>query len=345
MAYRLSNSARWLFAMCVAVGLCGASAAKAQDFKIGGVGSLTGPASPFTRDVLEGFNAYLKSWNEAGGYRGRKVVLDALDDETNPVAGVTSFRRIATDPAINAIFVFGSSQTALAIKQVADEFKVPVVGTGTVDELAVPPARYFFRGLPGTNAYMGEVLDFAKRKDFKTIAILNPTDAGGQREAAIIKDMSGKLGLRLVAAEAYAPGDTNFTAQLVKIRDARPDFVYVGAFGAPAVLVFKQIKQLQLSMPLAMHSAAFGRNFFTAIGGAQAADGIYAPVERGALADQADGKAAEHYAALNKALGKTGNQFHTAGWDIAVLLADAIKRSDGSRESIRMALEEQKTCR
>lgn len=319
-----------------------AGSAMAEDYKIGGIGSLTGPASPFARDVHDGLQAYIKAWNERGGYNGRTVVLDVVDDETNSVVGVTNFRRVATDPSVQAMFTFGPSQTAVAIKQIADEFKVPVIGTGTVDQLAVPPAKYFFRALPGTEANMQELMDWAVRKGFKTIAILNPTDAVGQREAALIKEMVDKAGLKLVAAESYNTTDTNFTAQLVNIRDAKPDFLYAGSVGAPAVLVYKQIKQLQLSMPLAMHSAAFSRNFFESVGGPEAVEGVFTPIERGALADEAVGAAAEQYAALNKALGKKGNQFQTTAWDMGLLLEYAVTHSDGTRDGIRKALEEAK---
>ena len=311
----------------------------AAGFKIGVVASLTGPAAPFSREVLTGFEAYVKAWNARGGYQSGKVTLETVDDETNPVSGVTNFRRVAEDPTIPAMIIAGSSQTVLAIKQVADEFKIPMIGTGTVDELAVPPAKYFFRGLPGTIDYMGEVVRWAKKKNYKEIAILNPTDAAGQREAALLKQLTAETGIKLVAAETYNPTDTNFTAQLLKIRSAKPEFLYAGTLGAPAVLVFKQIKQMQLSMPVALHSAAFGGSFFTAIGGIREAEGVFTPLERGALADGAAGESARQYQTLNDALGQRGNQFQTVGWDFGILLEHALNTSDGTRDGIRNAIE------
>ena len=147
---------------------------------------------------------------------------------------------------------------------IADDFKVPVVGTGTVDQLAVPPAKYFFRTPPGASTFLGALMDWAKQQGYKTIAILNPTDAVGQDESGILHKLAPAAGFKIVAAERYNTSDTDFTAQLVNIRNAKPDFFYAGTIGAPAILVFKQIKQLQLKMPLAIHAAAFGRTFLPA---------------------------------------------------------------------------------
>jgi branched-chain amino acid transport system substrate-binding protein len=189
---------------------------------------------------------------------------------------------------------------------------------------------------------MREIVRWAKQKNFKEIAILNPTDAAGQREAALLKQLTAAAGIKLVAAETYNPTDTNFTAQLVKIRSANPEFLYAGTIGAPAVLVFKQIRQMRLSMPIALHSAAFGGSFFTAIGGIKEAEGVFTPLERGALADNAAGDSAEQYQALNAALGRPGNQFQTVGWDFGILLEHALNTSDGTRDGIRDAIERTK---
>src|SRR4051812_22196131 len=53
-----------------------------QDLHIGIVASLTGPFNGPSKDTIEGFDAWVKS----RGVPGKKVVLDTLDDETNPVS-------------------------------------------------------------------------------------------------------------------------------------------------------------------------------------------------------------------------------------------------------------------
>src|SRR5687768_17142292 len=90
-----------------------------EDFKIGAIASLTGPAAAFSKDYADGFNAYVKAWNARGGYNGRKIAIELLDDETNPVNAVNAFRKLATDPKTTIIWMALGSQTALGIKAIA----------------------------------------------------------------------------------------------------------------------------------------------------------------------------------------------------------------------------------
>ncbi len=333
---------RTLISAVACLALWWVSAAAADDLKIGGVASLSGPAAPFTAPMSDAFSLYVKDWNSRGGYHGKPIGLEMLDDETNSVNAVTLFRKLASDPAVKVVMTASSSQTAVAIKMIADDFKVPVVGTGTVDQLAVPPAKYFFRAPPGASTFLGALMDWAKQQGYKTIAILNPTDAVGQDELGILHKLAPAAGLKIVAAERYNTSDTDFTAQLVNIRNAKPDFFYAGTIGAPAILVFKQIKQLQLKMPLAIHAAAFGRTFFTGIGGIAEAEGVHAAIERSALAGTPSGVYAPFFQKLAAVEGHRPTEFDEIGWDMGVLVEHAVMTSDGSRDGIRDAIENTK---
>ena len=129
---------------------------------------------------------------------------------------------------------------------------------------------------------------------------------------------------------------------MVNIRDAKPDFFYCGIIGGPSVTVYKQVKQLHLTMPIALHSSAFNANFYKGIGGVEKAEGVYSPVERGGMAGNAAGRVAKLYKELSDAAGHSATNLNTAGWDTAMVVAHAIQMSDGTREGIRAALENTK---
>jgi branched-chain amino acid transport system substrate-binding protein len=319
--------------------LAGVPAASAQTFVVGCVGSLTGPAAAFDKAVVEGVEASIKYWNDKGGYKGRKIELRVLDDESQPATAVTVYRRLTDDPEVKAVIGASPSASLVAMKAVADEFKTPTTGTATLQALADPPAKYFFRALPSTDAYMLSLMNWVKAKGFKSIATLNPSDVTGQREAAVVKELAAKMDIKLVAAESYTNTDTNFTAQLVNIRNANPDFFYAGAIGGPTVLIFKQIKQLNLTMPTAIHSSAFNQAFYTGIGGKEQAEGIYTPIERGGLGATATGLPGELFKAASDAMGHPATNLNTAGFDTSLIVMSAVNKSDGSRDGIRDAIE------
>lgn len=317
----------------------GVSAANAENFVVGVVGSLTGVAASFDKAVVEGVEASAKYWNDNGGVNGQQVELRILDDESAPATAVTVYRRLTDDPEVKVVIAASPASSLVAIKAVADEFMTPTAGSATLDALANPPAKYFFRTLPSSDAYMLSLMTWVQAHGYKSIATLNPSDVTGQREAAVVKELAAQMGIEVVAAESYNATDTNFTAQLVNIRTANPEFFYDGAIGASTVQIFKQIKQLNLTMPIALHSASFNDGFYNGIGGKEVAEGVFTPIERGGLGATATGKSAELFAAASDIMGHPATNLNTAGFDTGLVVMAAVANSDGTRDSIRDAME------
>jgi branched-chain amino acid transport system substrate-binding protein len=333
----------WRTAGAAAVALLaltgGTRSAGAQDFVVGVIGSLTGPAASFDLAVVEGVQAAIKHWNDNGGFNGRKVVVNLQDDESVAATAVTVYRKLVDDPKINIVIGASPAQSLIAIKAVADEFKTPTVGSATLDTLGKPAAKYFFRTLPSTESYMQTLMAWIKQRGYKTIAIMNPSDVTGQAEASILQRLAAEAGVRIAAAEKYNNTDTSFTAQLVNIRNSNPDFFYAGAIGGPAVQIFKSVKQLQLTMPLALHSTFVNPAFFTGIGGIEQAEGVYTPIERGGMGATAAGEPGELYKAASAIMGHPATSLNTAGFDTGLLVHRVVNKTDGTREGIRNALE------
>ena len=145
-----------------------------------------------------------------------------------------------------------------------------------------------------------------------------------------------------MALETFAQTDTSFTAQLVRVRSSAPDIVYSAGTGAPGILIYKQYRQLGLNYPLCFMIAVMTGAFFQAIGGASEAEGVMTPGLLGMLGDQAKGESGKLYTQLVQALGRPASMPNSLGWDMAILTEAAAKKSDGTREGIRAALEQVK---
>lgn len=310
-----------------------------KEFKIGIVMSLSGGFVAAAKDTMDG----VEGWEKArGGLPGRKIVFEKLDDETNPVTAANAFRRLAGDPNISLIYLFINSSAALAVKTLASEFKVPIVSGGAADALGVPPDPYLFKVAPAVRDFMTVLAQFAQKKGYKRVALLNMTDAFGQSEAKNFKELAPQYGIEIVAAETMAVEDTNVNAQLTKIRAANPDMIYNGAASRAAILSYKQIKQLGITTPLVVTQAAISKAFFDAIGGPKEADGLMTPIQLGSFGTAAGGDTAKLYTELEKAMGRTPPYFATFGFDVGLITEAAVKSSDGSRQGLRDAIEKLK---
>lgn len=310
----------------------------APEFHIGMIASLSGPFASPSKDTIEGFNAWIK----VHGLPGRKIVVDTVDDETNPVNAANLFRRLASDPKTNAIFLNITSSSALAAKAFASEYKVPIVTGGGADALGVPADPWMFKVAPSGHDAMTVILQYMQKKGMKRIAHLYGTDAYGQYDHKALTELAPKFGVQVVASESFAIEDTNFNAQLTRIREAKPDLIYSGATGRAGILAFKQFKQLGMTTPLVVSQATPTQAFYEAIGGAKVADGLMAPTQLGVFGEKAGGNTARLYAELKNAIGHNPTFFTVFGYDAGLILEAGVKNSDGSRQGIRNALEKLK---
>lgn len=338
MKFNLSACAAAL--TILGMGLVSPAQAQApKDFKIGVVMSLSGGFVAAAKDTMDG----VEGWEKArGGLPGKKITYEKLDDETNPVSAVNAFRRLAGDKDINLIYLFINSSAALAVKTLASEFKVPIISGGAADALGTPADPYLFKVAPAVRDFMTALAQYAQKKGYKRVALLNMTDAFGQSEAKNFKELAPKYGIEIVAAETMGVEDTNVNAQLTKIRASNPDMIYNGAASRAAIISFKQFKQLGIKTPLVVTQAAISKAFFDAIGNPKDADGLLVPIQLGSFGTAAGGETAKLYGELEKAMGRTPPYFATFGFDVGLMTEAAVKNSDGSREGLRNALEKLK---
>ncbi len=313
-------------------------AAAQSDFKIGVVASLTGGFAAASTDE----NAGVQAWVKARGLQGRKIVFETLDDETNPVNAINAFRKVASDPSVSLIYALTNSNSAMAIKSIASEFKVPIISSGAVETLGVPADPWLFKIAPGPRDMMIVLCEYAKKKGYTRLASLHSKDAFGQAEETYIKELAPKYGLKLVDVEEFNTDDTNFTPQIVKVKAAEPQLIYNGATGRPGILTFKLIKQMQITAPVAVQQAAVSKALFDAIGGPDEANGVLTPSQIGAFGTVMGGDTAKLYTELQQALGRTPVYLNTFGYDVGLITEAAMKNSDGSRQGIRDAIEKLK---
>jgi branched-chain amino acid transport system substrate-binding protein len=304
-------------------------------FKIGVIASLTGPFAAPSKDTLDGINAWIK----VHGLPGKKIQLEVLDDETNPVNASNIFRRLASDPQVKMIYMLGNSNSGLAIKSFASEYKVPIITGGGADTLGIPANPWDFKVAPSNKDNMRAVVDFAKKRGYKTIAHIYGTDSYGQLDHKNLVVEAKEGGVKLVSSESFAIEDTNFNAQFARIKAANPDMIYSSGSGRAAILLFKTYKLLKLPMPLLVTQSAVTDAFYDSIGGRDKANGLLVAAQRSAFGTALGGATAKYFTELKDALGHTPPYFATFGYDIGIITAAGVPATDDTRQNIRDHLE------
>ena len=97
-------------------------------------------------------------------------------------------------------------------------------------------------------------------------------------------EIGGPAGITVVKVEKFAPDATDFTAQMVSIRDSQPHAVVIWGIPPAASLAQVAYKRLNVGAPV-YQSHGIGNQVFLDTAG-DSADGLLAPLGRMVVADQ-----------------------------------------------------------
>ena len=204
-----------------------------KTINLGVLTPLSGPVAVIGKPLTNGQVAYFNALNDSGGLSGWKVNLTQRDDQYNPQQHVQFFNEIADQVAMFAQSL--GSPTTLAIQSSADS-KGVVVGAATQSSSWVTDKVMAVIGTP-------YAIDDANGIDY----IVNQLGKKTAKIGAIYQnDEYGADGLRgLDAAKSaysytdvgrspYAATDTDFTSQVLAMKSAGAEYVFLVATPSPA---------------------------------------------------------------------------------------------------------------
>ncbi|WP_027184142.1 ABC transporter substrate-binding protein [Desulfovibrio inopinatus] len=344
---------RTLFGLCVMIcAIMVSSMVSAADdpIKIGAVLSVTGPASFLGEPEKNTILMLEEQINAAGGVLGRPVDIIVYDDETNVNKAVLSADKLLKKDRVVAVLGPSVSGNTLAIMNKFETAKVPLISCSAAEKIVKPVKPYVFKTPQSDRLAVGKILDFAKVKGQKKIAIITVSNGYGQAGREVLKEMIPASGMELVADEVYGPKDTDMTAQLTKIKNIAPDAIICwGTNPGPAVIARNRV-QLGITTPLYMSHGVASNKFIELAG--EAANGLILPASQLIVADQlADDDPQKalllsYIKAYSDAFGTPPSAFGGYGHDALMLVVEAIK-SAGSAEphAVRDGLEATKDFR
>ena len=344
---------RQAIAACAATFFAGAlfaatPARAAEPIKVGSVLSVTGPASFLGDPELKTLQLYVEEINKAGGLLGRPLQLIHYDDGGDASKANAFGKRLVEDD--NVDFIVGGSTTGstMAMVPLIEKAGVPFMSLAGAVVVVEPVKKWVFKASTTDRIAAERVLTDMKAKGLTKIALLSDTSGFGQSGKAQTEGVVGKYGVSLVANETYGAKDTDMTAQLAKIK-ANPDAqaIFVFGFGQGPAIVTKNVKQLDIKLPV-YHAHGVGSDEFIKIAG-PAAEGVkaLAPaliVASGLAAnDPQKPVVAAYVKTYTDRYKESVSMFGGQAYDNFMIVVDAIKRANSiDKAKVRDAIEQTK---
>ncbi|WP_071396239.1 substrate-binding domain-containing protein [Bacillus tuaregi] len=207
---------------------------KDTPIKIGVLASQTGALESYGKQTVRGFELGLDyATDGTREVAGQKIEFVVEDTETKPEVAVQKATKLLEEDGVDFLVGSSSSGDTLAVLPLAEEYeKIMVVEPAVADSITGSEFNpYIFRtarnssqdAVAGAAAIAGEGVK---------IATLAPDNSFGRDGVAAFTESAKKLGAEIVHEEFADPSATDFTSNVQKVVDAKPDYLFVIWAGA-----------------------------------------------------------------------------------------------------------------
>ncbi|MGX9135522.1 ABC transporter substrate-binding protein [Rummeliibacillus sp. JY-2-4R] len=334
--------------MLIVLAGCGTSSSSTQssgeksngkiNAKFGVISYLTGAGAAYGEAITNGFKLAQKEINAKGDVNIELVTEDSAgkqeqalsagqklmsDNDIVAILGPTlstEFKVVAPEADLNGISIMGTSTTAEGIPQIGDY----VFRNSLPEALAIPAA-------------MEKVVSKTKAK--KVAIIYGNDDVFTKSGFDTMKKEAEKMGLDIVTIETFQKGQSDYNAQLTKIKNLKPDFILASALYNEGAVIMDQARKMGLNVPF-VGGNGFNSPEVIKIAG-DAANGLV--VATPWFGESTDQKVVDFNKKYKEAYGKLPDQFAAQAYDAMYIYADALKRAgEADREKFHKALAETK---
>lgn len=237
----------WFLAVALVAVPLGACARPERSVKIAFSLDLTGPIAISGKGFLGGAQQAVRYMNDKGGINGVKVELLWADDQFSPAKSLDNYKRLREQGIL--VFMEQGSTSALAVKPLAERDKVPMLSFGVDPPLIDPPSIGFAIGDTAHADLFVGFLTWLKQtwKEARPprVGIVGYDNALG-RSPLFARSYWENMGITLVGSEFGPPTAADWTPQLLRLKAANPDFVFVGVTHPTSEMILRDAERVGL---------------------------------------------------------------------------------------------------
>jgi ABC-type branched-subunit amino acid transport system substrate-binding protein len=227
--------------LAAAITMLAAPASAQDNYHIGALLPNSGPMTQFGQLFSNGADLASDHIN-ADKFLSKPFKINHEDSQGQPqpaVTGMNKLVRVNQEPVV----LTAQSGVSKAVAPIGErEHVVTINGGGVAPDLA-KLGPYFFNTIPLVNFEVRELVPYlAKKKGFKRIAIVYVEDPLGEACLNEIKENAPKNGMEFVGAFSVPSTSRQFAPIAAKVREVKPDVVFVAYYGQIMVQLVKQLR-------------------------------------------------------------------------------------------------------
>lgn len=305
-----------------------------QTVKVGVILPLTGQLATFGKESLNGLNLALDQTKSSP----TKVELFVEDTRSTVTDSAAAINKLITSDKVSVVIGEVASSNTIAATSAAESNKIPLMTHASTNDTITVGKPYVSR-ICFVDSFQGEVMAKFAAEDLKakTAAVLMDSDSDysrGLRES--FNKAFTKAGGKITIDVSYSQKDTDFKAQLGKVRREKPDVVFVPGYYTQVGAVLRQAKELGIKTTFLGTDGWDSPAFFEIAG--EAAAGHY--LSNHFAPDDTDPKVQKFVTDYKAKYGSVPGAMAALAYDAGYLMRDVLKRtaSAATSENIKNAI-------
>jgi branched-chain amino acid transport system substrate-binding protein len=289
--------------------------------KVGLSAPLTGDWAEYGTDFKRSCEMVFDRVNRMGGIHGHKVVLAVEDSRGDPKESVLIAEKFVADPKVISEIGDFSSSSSMAAAPVYEKANMTQLSPTASHPEFTKKGKNMFRvvatqGFEGPHNARWAVKELGK----KLIATIYINNDWGVAANGYFVEEAKRLGAKVLAQEAFVPGEKDFTAILSRLKRMKPELVYIPVFYVDATAILTQAKRMRFSPIWMGNSSLFTEKLIEMAG--EAANRLILPANYFTADPRPSAK--EFLREYRAHYGKEPNQFAALAYDAANLTIAAL---------------------
>jgi branched-chain amino acid transport system substrate-binding protein len=295
----------------------------ASTIKIAVSAPMTGNYGEYGESFKNTIELAKDNWNAKGCVLGKQVEVVYGDSKASPQEAATLAQKFTSDGSIFAEIGDFTSACCMSAQPIYDSASM-IQLSPTASHIGFAPGSKWSFEVLGTQKEMGKFMaDWAYDEGMRKVAIIYLNSDWGVSVRDGFSKAFEKLGGNIIANEYYFDGETDFTAILTKLRDLKPDMLYVACYYNDGAAICLQKQRLDWNVPFYCAGTVYSPKFIELDG--SAVNGIRTNV--GFFPNDPSPVAAKLIDSYKKRYGTTPDYYGACAYDAFNILMEAIQKA------------------
>ncbi len=217
------------------------------EIPIGVVLPLTGAlAAPYGLPMQRGFELAREEINNSGHLGDAKITFITEDDQGAVKNAVDAYNKLIHQDGVPVILGPANSSQVREVFPIAQQNRVVAISSLSSASGLSALGDFNFRISLTTDVLVPSGIRITQKKlgYTKAATIYDETDLYSTDSGKVVRKALTANGVEILTTETYQTGETDFSAQLTRIKESNPDAIFISALAPEMIKIMIQARQL-----------------------------------------------------------------------------------------------------